>query len=400
MKLFGYYLAISLVVFCLCSGSCNKNSSNSDRDEAIVLSASSVASVGSEQFNSAALYDQAYYHNPLSAKRSDDLLDRVEAMAESELIWQKAVSEGYLEQPQVRRQVQQVVVTHFLRDQGVIRYLKLDEISAEDVEVYYKEHLSDYVVPTRVRIAHIQFAEPSAGKGGEEERALPPKQRASQMLGDPLLKSPGGFAKLARQRSEDLSSAVRAGDLGYLIVDGADQQPEWKTTLAKAAMELPRIGQIGNKVVKTSKGYHLIRMTGRRPGREYKLAEVDRSIRQTLSARSQQAAYQDFIDNLKKEIPVQINRELLQELAKHKPAGGSEAIRREIEEAQKSGHKKLVEGGEQKVEMKPVTVIQGASKTATPRGNFEVRVTSETKRSEIINPRISPVKNKSASESK
>lgn len=71
------------------------------------------------------------------------------------------------------------------------------------------------------------------------------------------------FGTLAKQNSEDKGSKDKGGDLGYF--SRGKMLPEFE----KAAFDLP-VGQV-SQPVKSSFGYHLIKVTGKKPATEAKL---------------------------------------------------------------------------------------------------------------------------------
>ena len=111
------------------------------------------------------------------------------------------------------------------------------------------------------------------------------------------LKSGGDFAKLAQQHSQD-GSAAQGGDLGYF--PHGQMVPEFD----KVAFSLP-VGQVSG-VVTTQFGYHVLKVTDKKPARTVPFEEAQPQIKQFLEQQKKQQAADAFIDGLKKKAKIDI----------------------------------------------------------------------------------------------
>ena len=91
------------------------------------------------------------------------------------------------------------------------------------------------------------------------------------------------FATLAKEYSDD-SSASKGGDLGYFTQD------EMVSAFSKAAFSL-KTGEIYNKVVETSSGYHIIKKTGEK---DQDFDDVKDDLIKTLESTKQNTLMQDL----------------------------------------------------------------------------------------------------------
>ena len=91
------------------------------------------------------------------------------------------------------------------------------------------------------------------------------------------------FATLAKEYSDD-SSASKGGDLGYFTQD------EMVSAFSKAAFSL-KTGEIYNKVVETSSGYHIIKKTGEK---DQDFDDVKDDLIKTLESTKQSTLMQDL----------------------------------------------------------------------------------------------------------
>ena len=147
-----------------------------------------------------------------------------------------------------------------------------------EVGKYYDANRRQFEAQESRQAAHI-FVSADAAAGAEARQ----KARArAEALYQELQKAPGGFAEMAKTRSEDPGSAANGGDLGYIDRGSMKDVPAFEAALYKL-----KPGEISTPV-ETSLGYHIIRLTAVRPGQSKGLEEVRAQIEQVL--RKQHAA--------------------------------------------------------------------------------------------------------------
>jgi peptidyl-prolyl cis-trans isomerase D len=170
-------------------------------------------------------------------------------------------------------------------------FLTQVKIDASQLKSYYEEHKADFRAPERVRAEYIALSAADLGKGEppteaeikaaydaraakfqsqEQRRAshilitLAPDAKESDRkaarakidrIMAQLKKSPGRFAELAKEFSQDPGSAQKGGDLGF-FGRGMMVKP-----FEDAAFAMKKEGDISG-VVETEFGYHIIRLTG------------------------------------------------------------------------------------------------------------------------------------------
>jgi peptidyl-prolyl cis-trans isomerase D len=121
-------------------------------------------------------------------------------------------------------------------------------ISDADAEAFYKQNLAQYTTPAQARASHILFK--TEGKDENTVRA-----QAEEVL--KKARAGADFAELARQYSEDESNKDRGGDLDFF--SKGRMVPEFE-----AAAFAMKNGDISD-LVKTSFGYHIIKMVDNQP---------------------------------------------------------------------------------------------------------------------------------------
>lgn len=166
---------------------------------------------------------------------------------------------------EIQKYYQQHADTYRTKEQVAIEYveLSLDKL-AEDVKVkdeqlaaYYQEQKDLYTTKERRRISHILFA---ITKETNAEQALAKAKKAKSQLKEM------DFARLAEQISDDKLTAKKGGDLG-LFNPGV-----FEPAFEEAASQL-QLGEV-SEPVKTSFGYHLIKVTELTPSQVKPLESV------------------------------------------------------------------------------------------------------------------------------
>jgi peptidyl-prolyl cis-trans isomerase D len=144
-----------------------------------------------------------------------------------------------------------------------------------DIEAFYKQNIAQYSTPEQVAASHILFK-----LEGEDEAAV--RARAEDVL--KRAKAGEDFAALARQYSQDDSNAQTGGSLGEF--GRGTMVPEFE----QAAFAM-KPGEISNELVKTSFGFHIIKVEKNQAATTRPLAEVRPEIEEQLKwQRAQQQA--------------------------------------------------------------------------------------------------------------
>ncbi len=139
-------------------------------------------------------------------------------------------------------------------------------ISPQDIERNYNQNIQQYTTPEQVRASHILLK-----TEGKDEAAV--RAEADKVLA--LAKAPGAdFAALATKYSEDEASKDKGGDLDFF--GRGRMVPEFEQAafdLAPGAM---------TDLVKTSYGFHIIKVIEKRVGGTRPLSEVSAQITEQL----------------------------------------------------------------------------------------------------------------------
>jgi peptidyl-prolyl cis-trans isomerase D len=160
------------------------------------------------------------------------------------------------------------------------------QISHDDLMAYYDQHRDQYRTPEQVKVSHILIKTPLPGPDGkvDEKGAAEAQRRAEDLLKQ--IKSGANFEELAKKYSEDPGSAKEGGSLGF--IGRGRTVPEFE----KVAFSLPK-GQISD-LVKSSYGFHIIRVDDKQDAHMKTLDEVKEEIEPILKQqKAQQIAQKD-----------------------------------------------------------------------------------------------------------
>ena len=172
--------------------------------------------------------------------------------------------------------------TYKIPEKRKIKYALIDlqtirqrtTVSAQDVQRYYEDNQQQYSTPEQVRASHILFK-----TEGKDDAAV--KKQAE----DTLAKIKGGadFAALATKLSEDEVSATKGGDLDFFGKGAMVKEFD------DVAFSLKPDETSG--LVKSQFGYHIIRVTDKKPASTRSLDESRVQIEEILkSERAQKEA--------------------------------------------------------------------------------------------------------------
>ena len=184
-----------------------------------------------------------------------------------------------------KRKVKYAVVDTAKAEAGV-------QVTPDDLRAYYDQHRDQYRTPDQVKVSHILIKTPLPGPDGkvDEKGVAEAQRRAEDLLKQ--LKAGAKLEDLAKKYSEDPGSAKQGGSLGWI---GKGQTvPEFE----KAAFSLPK-GQISD-LVKSSYGFHIIRVDDKQDAHVKTLDEVKAEIEPILKHQKAQQIAQKQADGLLK----------------------------------------------------------------------------------------------------
>ncbi|MDP7591479.1 MAG: SurA N-terminal domain-containing protein [Litorilituus sp.] len=155
------------------------------------------------------------------------------------------------------------------KEQVKVNYITLNvndiakkiEVSEEDISTYYQENIASFTQAEQRRVSHIliEFTE------GDSDSELSAKTQAEAVLA--RIEQGEDFAALAKALSNDTFSGENGGDLEFL------EAGVMESSFDDAAFALKNVGDT-TELVKTSFGYHIIKLTELKPEVIENLADI------------------------------------------------------------------------------------------------------------------------------
>ncbi len=185
---------------------------------------------------------------------------------------------------------------------------KVDVSDKQVVEVYEKNK-SRYVTPKKYRVSHIFVSTINAPLDRiENENDRKKAERFSKILDLQAkelmygilekLKQGGDFAELAKKNSEDEESREKGGDLGDVDLN------QTLPALARVIADL-KPGSISD-VVKTSFGYHILKLNQIIPPRKISFKEVKTDILNALLKIEVEKKKKEYVSDLRQSAKIKI----------------------------------------------------------------------------------------------
>ena len=167
-------------------------------------------------------------------------------------------------------------------EQRQIKYVVVDSakvaatttVTDQDLQSYYNQHREEFRTSDQVKVSHILIKTPLPAPGAKEDDKAIADSRAKAEDVLKQVKAGGDFAKLAEKYSDDPGSAKSGGELGW--IGRGRTVPEFE----KAAFSLGK-GQTSD-LVKSSYGFHIIRVEDKQEAHLRTLAEVKSEIEEKV----------------------------------------------------------------------------------------------------------------------
>jgi len=161
---------------------------------------------------------------------------------------------------------------------------KLKKVTGAEIAQYYEENKEEFYIQDMYSLQEI---------------VVETEEEAKAVLKE--IKGGGDFALLAQEKSGGLT-AKKGGYLGYISTEGAklfgyDNFEEITSAL--------KVGEV-SKIIKTEKGYCLLKLLEIRPAYQETLDKTKGFIERKLSRERRENAYDEWLNNLKEQSQIQI----------------------------------------------------------------------------------------------
>jgi parvulin-like peptidyl-prolyl isomerase len=249
-------------------------------------------------------------------ERKRELLDSI---VRSELLFAAAKSAGYENDPEVIEAFKQAMVGKYLQDNLEPKLAQL-KVTDKEAHSYYLANQADFGTPAMVRAALIRVAVSPKASAEKKTELL---KRAESARAEALALEPGvpAFGSVAVTYSDDQESRYRGGDIGWLQAGTVDGRRDRKVSDAIFALAAP--GQI-SAVITADDGYYIVKLMESKGASVKPFAQVKDGVRYQALQEKKREVEQGFIAELKREIPVTVNRGLLPEIAR--PGDGKKPV--------------------------------------------------------------------------
>ena len=238
-----------------------------------------------------------------------------------ELMYQKAVATGVVATPaEVQAEFDRVAKTYpsdaalnaelanrgldrkaLSRDLGknlvIAKYIQ-DNITKKlgvtpaEIAAYYSSHPDEFKHPDLMRTSHILIG---VTQGATPEQDKMARQRAEGLA--ERAKKGEDFAKLAKEYSTD-PSASQGGDLG--LTQNGELAAEYEEAAAKL-----KVGEVSG-VIKTSYGYHVIKLTDRKKAGTAPLEEIRTELTDFLKAQKEDEEVAKLVKTLQGQAKIEV----------------------------------------------------------------------------------------------
>ena len=163
-------------------------------------------------------------------------------------------------------------------------------VTDADLQAYYNQHQDEYRIPETVTVRHILIKTPTPGPDGKVDQKGVDAAKAKAEDVQKQLKAGGDFAELAKKNSDDPGSAQNGGLLPPIT--RGRTVPEFE----QAAFNTPK-GQTTD-IIRTSYGFHIIRVEDKQNARVKPLDEVKPQIEAAVKQQKSAAAAQSLANSV------------------------------------------------------------------------------------------------------
>lgn len=247
-----------------------------------------VATVGNEVITMQTVDERisrlpSHYQSMLKSRKKE----LVEDMVLEALLFNEAKARGLENDKEVKAMLEEarkkIIISKLIKDEVENRSM----VSDKEAEDHYNAHKNEFITPERWKASHILVK-----TEGEAKAILDELAKGKQ------------FEDLAKEKSQD-TSAKRGGDVGFFTK--GQMVPEFE----EAAFKL-EVGKV-SPIVKSQFGFHVIKLTDKKPVQEQELKDVSGRIKNELLSKKKQEAFDKMVADLKTKTKVVINESLLEE---------------------------------------------------------------------------------------
>ena len=185
--------------------------------------------------------------------------------------FQEVLDEQKLTTPDLREEMRTQLTIEKLVNKEITSKISVTEVEIED---FFNKNKESFNLPETFRLAHVLITpveEPEINNTEGDDAKTPAEAGAKAQRLLRQVQGGGDFATLARQLSEDPTSAPLGGDLNFQPIEaigGVDP------ALADATLQM-RVGETYPRVVETRFGYHILKLLEKDAGGQKDLTDPE-----------------------------------------------------------------------------------------------------------------------------
>lgn len=216
-----------------------------------------------------------------------DELEKLKSQFPDEKTFRETMAGMGMTQAELKSRIRKNIAVRALLEQEVLSKIS---ITPDEREAFYKDNTHYFEEPEQVKASHIFIAAQKDASEADKKQAKDTIEVLEQRLADGEK-----FADLAREASQ-CPSSENGGDLGFFARGNMDKAFE----SAAFAMSPDEVSSI----VESSFGYHIIKVTDRKPAGVVPFADAKDDIDQYLKKQKTNKQIEEYVSGLREEADI------------------------------------------------------------------------------------------------
>ena len=241
--------------------------------------------------NTEVLYQQSQKEGiKVDDQTINEQIETIRKRFSDEAEYKKALEKMGVSEKEIRIEIQRGQAISQLLDNNVRQKITVTE---EESKKFYDKNPNMFKQPEQVKASHILI---KVAPDAEESKKIQARKKIETV--QKKVRQGEDFGSLAKANSEG-PSAQREGNLGYF------NRGQMVKPFEDAAFAL-NVGEV-SEIVETQFGYHLIKVTDKKPTRTLPYKEVQERLEQHLRNEKSNTKIQEYIENLKNSAKIERN---------------------------------------------------------------------------------------------
>ena len=199
-------------------------------------------------------------------------------------VLEQADAQGWRQRPEVEQQTRAATEQIVFRDYMLsVSQVPAGYPSAAELQQAYDAGKAQWVTPPMVRVSQIFLAV-------NDPQSAEAVRRQAQELSRKAQATPGDFAALATQYSQDPNTAPRGGDSGM-------QPLQQLVPQVREAVARLKVGGVSD-VVQSAAGFHVLKLTAQQPARTATLDELRPRLTEALRSQRQEQIAKAYLEGM------------------------------------------------------------------------------------------------------